>query len=418
MSRFVAAVSSAMLCAAVVWAGEPEGWAPAPVAQTAQDFLRNVALGAVLVARPGADAELAELRTLAERGPRLAREAVALDPESAEAHYWLGSWLLYGYRTVDAEHIAYSPEVGEETKTETRVAPALTEDPAEGLAALRKATELAPKRGDYLLDYAAALVDYGRSTEAMPLLTAAWDGQPGLTVPEKMRAAVLLSDIDAARGNTSLARDWAYAALDADPENAGVVDHLRWLDEMVASTVAERAAAPRVEAAAPEPTPAAPGGPRGGLAAIAGARRAPPTPPPIPLNPSLMAHPGQLPQCPFDLRVGKGIRLTQDSTEPDIRYYDLDFRANTVAQIDAGRWSMAGAHGAFLHGKLKRPQSLGGGGSVVSAGSLVQSGSAIRTQSPRDSDVIWHDQPFEVYVDGTLLGRYNSTAEFVAARGY
>lgn len=199
-------------------------------AQSISDLERSMALGAVLEMREGTQAELGELRALADRGVKQARAAVAADPGSADAQYAIGSWLLYGYRVVEVDQISFDAQGNAETERVTRVLQAMSDDPEEGMVALKRASELAPANGQYLLDYAAALMDYGRADQAEGMLKGAWAGQPELPVALKMRAGILLSGIAEANGDLDGAREWIYSALSLDPLAAPAVDLLRELD--------------------------------------------------------------------------------------------------------------------------------------------------------------------------------------------
>jgi hypothetical protein len=222
-----------VLLAMTACAGSPAMAAgqPSAAAQSMSDLERNMALGAVLDMREGTQAEFGELRVLADRGVKQARAAVAADPDSAEAQYALGSWLLYGWRAVEVDRIRFDAQGNAETERVTRVLPGMSDDPEEGLAALNRASELAPGNGQYLLDYAAALMDYDRAEQAEGILTSAWAGQPELPVALKMHAGLLLSAIAEANGDLDGAREWIYSALSLDPLAAPAVERLRELDQ-------------------------------------------------------------------------------------------------------------------------------------------------------------------------------------------
>ena len=228
--RAVLAVTVLMACACVAWAGEPAAPGPATIADGMRDFDRNAALGAILETRAGTPAELGELRLLADRGLKAAQDLAARNPESAEAQYLLGSWLLYGYRVVTVDQIAFDATRGARTETVNRIIQGLSDDPQPGLEALKKSTELASNNGDYLLDYGAALLDWDRMFEATGILKGIWAGQPPLSQAQKMRAGILLSGISEAEGDLAAAREWIYAALSLDPAAAEAVEHLRHLD--------------------------------------------------------------------------------------------------------------------------------------------------------------------------------------------
>ena len=228
--RAVLAVTVLMACACVAWAGELAAPGPASIADGMRDFERNVALGAVLETRAGTPAELGELRLLADRGLKAAQDLAAKNPESADAQYLLGSWLLYGYRVVTVDQIAFDATRGARTETVNRIIQGLSDDPQPGLDALKRSTELAPNNGDHLLDYGAALLDWDRMFEAAGILKGIWAGQPPLSQAQKMRAGILLSGVSEAQGDLAAAREWIYSALSLDPEAAEAVEHLRHLD--------------------------------------------------------------------------------------------------------------------------------------------------------------------------------------------
>jgi hypothetical protein len=247
MRRLVGALLLATMAAAV-WGAEAEPPDSSAIERGTADFDRNVALGAILDVRPGAPAELAELQVLADRGLKQARDLVASHPDSANAHYLLGSWLLYAYRVVEIEQITFDTESGARAETVRRAVQGLVDDPAEGLQALSRAAELAPEKGEYLLDLAAALFDFGRTFEAQGILKGIWADEPELEAEHKVQAALLLSSIAEADEDLADAREWIYAALSLDPVGARVIEHLRRLDAAEA-VAGEEATAAAVEGA-------------------------------------------------------------------------------------------------------------------------------------------------------------------------
>jgi hypothetical protein len=236
------------LMAGVSWGAEAAQQDTSLAEQAMADFDRNIALGAVLEVRPGTRTELDQLRLLADRGLERARDMVAQGPESAEAHYLLASWLLYGYTVVEVEKITFDSQGGARSEVVSQVVQGLADDPEEGLQALRKAAELAPESGDYLLDLAAALFDFGQAFEAQGILKGIWAGEPELDSEHKMQAALLLSSIAETEGDIPDAREWIYAALSLDPVVAPAIEHLRRLDAAEAAA-AEEATAAAVEQA-------------------------------------------------------------------------------------------------------------------------------------------------------------------------
>ena len=212
-------------------------------------FDRQVSLGAALSVREPKAEELAELQKMGDSGLAYAREWVAEEPNSADAHYLLGSWLLYGYRSALVRTITADATGAPRSETVPKVVQGLADSPDEGLQALSRAHELAPANGRYLLDYAAALADYDRPLQAAGLLKSAWAGQPPLSPEERVRAALLLSDITAAQGDLPGARMWVYNALNQIPGADTAVQRLRWLDAAQAEAAALQAAA-----AAQQPT--------------------------------------------------------------------------------------------------------------------------------------------------------------------
>ncbi len=228
--RALLTVTVLVACACVAWAGEPAAPEAAAIAHGMRDFERNATLGAILETRPGTPAELGELRLLADRGLKAAQDLAAQHPNSADAQYLLGSWLLYGYRVVTVDQIAFDATRGARTETVNRIIQGLSNDPQPGLAALKTSTELAPNNGDYLLDYGAALSDWDRMFEATGILKGIWAGQPPLSQAQRMRAGILLSGVSERQGDLAAAREWIYSALSLDPAAAEAVENLRHLD--------------------------------------------------------------------------------------------------------------------------------------------------------------------------------------------
>ena len=229
--------------------------------QSTSDFNRNITLGPVLQLRQGTTAELDELRIVADRGMKAAREAVAADPKSADAQYGLGSWLLYGYQVVQVDETTFDAEGNATTEPVIRVVQGLADDPGEGLAALKRASELDPTNGEYVLDYGAALLDYDEPEQAETVLKGIWAGKPDLAVQYKMRAGLLLSTIAEGNGDLDGAREWIYSALSLDPEAAPAVDRLREIDAAAFAAAAAAATAAQTEEEQPEtvePTPSMP----------------------------------------------------------------------------------------------------------------------------------------------------------------
>jgi hypothetical protein len=267
----MAVAVSASLVAAAQTPGAGQAASPtAALERGTQEFARNAALGAALSKRSGTPAELRELQELADGGLRAARELAGKHPQSAKASYLLGSWLIYGYHVVKTRQITVDATAGATSEVTERVVQGLSDDPQEGLGALKRAGELEPKRGQYVVDYGTALVDCGRDAEAMSFLKAAWSGNGSLIAEEKMRVGLLLSDVSAHRGDLAEAREWMYSALEAVPENHAIVAYLRSLDatlppleaEVAAAEAAAKAeaaaAAAAGEQAAPGPTQQAP----------------------------------------------------------------------------------------------------------------------------------------------------------------
>ena len=256
--RLALATLFLMVCSCALWAAQPAAPPQASPPEVASDFDRNVALGAILETRPGTQPELEELGRLAERGLKQARAAAAKSPDSAEAQYELGSWLLYGYRVVKVEQISFNPDTGARRVVVDHVKQGLTDDPTEGLSALKKATELAPKNTGYLLDYAAALIDYDRDYDAAGILKGIWAGNPPVSMQEKMRAGLLLSSVAADNGDLAGAREWVYSALSLDPNAAEAVDRLRYLDAAEAAQAQAAQAPPEEQPSEEEVAPEQP----------------------------------------------------------------------------------------------------------------------------------------------------------------
>jgi len=257
-----------LLSATTAWAGTarvPHTAAPSRPAAPAgmQQFEKNTTLGADLEVRVGTEEEYSQVRTLADRGLAAARNLVAANPQNAEAQYMLGSWLLYGYRAVTTQETTTDATGEAHTSRTRKVVQRLSDDPTEGLGALKKATELAPGNATYALDYAAALLDVGQPEQAIVTLQGAWNGKPLLNQQQKARAGLLLADAYSVQGRIPESREWLYSTLLLNAENAEIVRKLRALDVEAAMPVelvpiaTEAPAAPPSEEAAPA-APAAP----------------------------------------------------------------------------------------------------------------------------------------------------------------
>jgi len=219
--------------ACVAWGAAPAPPVPAPTPATAmKDLERNAALGEALTRRQGSPDELQLVQKLADRGLQAARALVAMRPDSAEAQYLLGSWLIYGYRVVESESVSFDANGGEHREKTQEVAQGLADSPAEGLKALESAHALAPQNGRYFVDYGAALYDCDRPEEAMSVLKKVWLGTADLTLPDKLRTALLMSDMLADQGEVSEAREWVYRGLSLDPKLLPVAPRLRRLDRL------------------------------------------------------------------------------------------------------------------------------------------------------------------------------------------
>jgi len=272
-----------LLLSTTAWAGTARtARAAAPsrpaVPSGMQQFEKNTALGADLEGRVATDEEYSQVQTLADSGLAAARNLVAANPQSAEAQYMLGSWLIYGYRVVTTQETT-TDAAGEAHASKFRkVVQGLSDDSTEGLNALKKAMELAPGNAAYALDYTAALLDMGQPEQMIVVLEGAWNGDPPLDQQQQARAGLLLADAYFAQGRISDAREWLYSTLLLNPENADIVRRLRTLDVQEAAPVellpapsppAEAPEAPSSEEAAPAETAPAPAAPSSGEAAPA-----------------------------------------------------------------------------------------------------------------------------------------------------
>jgi len=254
MTRLVCWTLLVLLGACAAWSAAPPTPAAAPVPATVmKDLERNAALGEALTHRQGSADELALVQTLADRGLQGARALVAENPNSAEAQYLLGSWLLYGYRVIEREDVSFDTSGGEHREKTRPVVRGLSDSPNDGLAALQSAHTLTPENGRYFVDYGAALYDYDLPDEAMSVLKKVWLSALKLTPQDKLRTALLMSDLLADQGEVSGAREWVYRALLLDPKNAELVPRLRRLDRLQTETLTAPPAGPAPPPAAAEP---------------------------------------------------------------------------------------------------------------------------------------------------------------------
>jgi len=254
MTRLVCWTLLILLCACAAWSAAPPTPAAAPTPATVmKDLERNAALGQALTHRQGSADELALVQKLADRGLQGARDLVAKNPDSAEAQYLLGSWLLYGYRAIEREDVSFDTGGGEHREKTRQVSQGLSDSPADGLTALQSAHTLAPENGRYFVDYGAALYDCDLPDEAMSVLKKAWLSALKLTPQDKLRTALLMSDLLADQGEVSGAREWMYRALLLDPKNAELVPRLRHLDRLQTETLTAPPPAPAPPPPAVEP---------------------------------------------------------------------------------------------------------------------------------------------------------------------
>jgi len=222
--------------------GAPAAWPAGGPSRDLSEYQRNLTLGSELAERQGTAEELASLQALADRGVKIAREAVRRDPKSPEAQAQLSNWLLYGYRVIQADRITYDRNGEEHVDKVPRVVQGLSGDQSEGLSAAKRAQELAPRSGRFLVDYGAALLHCGQGLRASAVLKRTWVGDVQTSSHDKIRAAMLISDADGDRGDLLGARGWLYRALAENRDNTGIVARLRDLDRR--QSEATRAAPP------------------------------------------------------------------------------------------------------------------------------------------------------------------------------
>jgi len=256
MKLVISTLLAALAAFPCSWGAEKPPTAAPPdlsalLARNQRDLERNTALGAALTMRSARQGELEELQRLAERGLREAEEAVLKHPDSAQAHYLLGSWLLYGYRVREVRSLVVVGETAT-TRITRQVTQGLRDDVERGLAALKRACELEPDNARYLIDYGAALLDCDHLSEALTHLKAVWLKADEFAPADRLQVAILLSRVREAQGMLADARQWVYAGLERDPRNAAAVQHLRWLDQVLPEAEAAAAEAQRAAEAAAE----------------------------------------------------------------------------------------------------------------------------------------------------------------------
>ena len=107
--------------------------------------------------------------------------------------------------------------------------------------------------------------------------------------------------------------------------------------------------------------------------------------------PTQSAEQDLLRQCPFDLKPGKVVSAPQ--LEVNNMLLEGGNRGSISGDVSASGWSLRGV-----------------GGQPLQVGVAERGG-------PMDLQVVWQDQPFELYKNGELQGTYQSVAEYQQARG-
>jgi len=202
---------------------------PAGLETARRALEQNLSLGRSFEGKSPTPEQAAEAQRLLQECLALAREGIADNPRSAEAHRLAGLLLCTAYRPVSAKQAADADKPGEQTVLLQQGG----EGCEEGLAQLRSALRLAPTDTDCYLDYAEALLVCGDDENATKQALAIWEQRSSLTEAQSARCASVLSKCAAARNATD--------------------EEVRWLREVVKHNPQDTAAKARLARLAPTP---------------------------------------------------------------------------------------------------------------------------------------------------------------------
>jgi thiol:disulfide interchange protein DsbD len=178
-----------------------------------QALQKNQALGEKLSGKPVKPAQLAEAAKYYDEAFIIAWGAAEENPQSAEAHRYVGLILCTAYRPVVIETNASGIP-----KT-TVLLQGSAKDCAQGLEELRKAVALALEPTACQLDYAQALLVCGDTKASQEEVLPLWEQRESLTQQQTLQCARLLAAIARADRAPELERRWLREILKLDPKD-------------------------------------------------------------------------------------------------------------------------------------------------------------------------------------------------------
>jgi len=168
---------------AVVYAADSPVARPAPLEAAQQMLAQNLALGDPAAGKPVPRETAVKAEKLMADGITVARAAVTAQPKNPQAHYVLGALLSLAYRAAEGDGKATPLVRGAKSQAEMM----------EGLAELRKASQLQPKNAAYQLDCVKGLLAAGQTKLAVAELDSLPKRFPNLSPSERATLAQLRS---------------------------------------------------------------------------------------------------------------------------------------------------------------------------------------------------------------------------------
>ncbi|MFB3882605.1 MAG: thioredoxin family protein [Armatimonadota bacterium] len=194
----------------------------ADLAAATQAYKQNVKLGELLAGKPASAEQVAEAERLFNTALAGARSAVCETPDSAEAHHLLGMVLCTGYRPVSMNQ--GSRAIGATKAPRAVLLRGAAAECGEGVAELRRATELADSTADYVLDCASGMLTCGDAKSAQEQATSLWERKASLSKQEALRCAWLLADCARAVNTPEVETRWLQEVLKLSPKDRTAVE--------------------------------------------------------------------------------------------------------------------------------------------------------------------------------------------------